>query len=452
MSITVVGAGLAGSEAAHRISRFGIKVKLLEMKPEVKTPAHVSDSFAELVCSNSLKSTRLQAASGLLKEEMKILGSLSMEAAYKHAVPAGDALAVDRNLFSAYITDSLKANPLIEVIGQEVKSIPEDRPLILATGPLTSGPLMEGIAELVGDRGHFFFDAVAPLFHTESLDQTRLFRQSRFGKGGDDYLNCPLTEDEYYNFVDQLVKAQTAPMRDFESKKLFEACMPLEEMSARGKDTLRFGPLKPIGLTDPKTGKMPFACVQLRVENKEASLYSPVGFQTRLTFSEQRRIFGMLPGLENADFARYGVMHRNSYIKSPGVLDSTYMMAEQEGIYFAGQISGVEGYVESMASGLIAGTYAALRYRGVKNFPVLSDKTMIGALPKHISNYKGKNFTPMNANFGLIAALTENDRNFREFRAGHKGKIKKSERYELYSERALEEVKAFAEQLKFYLV
>ena len=378
---TVIGAGLAGSEAAWQLAQQGIEVTLVEMKPERKTPAHHSDGFAELVCSNSLRSDRLTNGVGLLKEEMRRLSSLIMESADRARVPAGGALAVDRDAFSGWITSKLTSHPKIQVVQKECTEIPEG-PCIIATGPLTSDAMADAISKMPGLSTLSFYDAAAPIVTLESLDETKVFRQSRYGRG-DDYLNCPMTEEEYHAFVDALIHAETAEIHGFEEKKVFEGCMPVESMARRGEMVLAFGPLKPVGLTDPRTGKQPFAVVQLRQDNAEGTLYNMVGFQTRLKFPEQKRVFGMIPGLEHASFARYGVMHRNTFLHSPGFLNAHFEVISRPLTYFAGQMTGVEGYVESAASGLLCGLSLGHQLRGLGpvEFPGL---TAIGSMGRYV--------------------------------------------------------------------
>ena len=377
--ITIIGAGLAGSEAAYQASRLGVKVRLYEMKPVRKSPAHHSNNFAELVCSNSLRSNQLENGVGLLKEELRILGSLIMESADKSQVPAGGALAVDREEFSGYITRKIQEDPNIEVIFDEIHSIPEDGIVIIATGPLTDGDLYDSIMEKIGHQDMHFFDAAAPIVTEASIDRSICFAMSRYGKGGDDYLNCPMNEEEYRQFYDALVSAELADVKGFDKETVFEGCMPIETMAKRGYDTMRFGPLKPVGLIDPRIGKEPYACVQLRQDDRSASIYNIVGFQTRLKFPEQKRVFQMIPGLQNADFSRYGVMHRNTYIESPKLLDASYRMKDDKNVFFAGQITGVEGYIESTASGYVAGYYAALAALGKESPVSFSAETMRGS-------------------------------------------------------------------------
>lgn len=429
--LIIIGAGLAGSEAAWQAAKRGIKVKLIEMRPNRQTPAHHTGGFAELVCSNSLRSDRLQNAVGLLKEEMRRLDSLIMRAADQSRVPAGGALAVDRDGFSGIITRTLSEHPNIEVSNEYVAALPEAGWCICATGPLTDEVLSADIQKTLGCEPLAFFDAAAPIVTAASLDMDKIFRASRYGRG-DDYLNCPMTEDEYNAFYDALVSAETVPFESFEKDGLFEGCLPVESIAARGRDTLRFGPLKPIGLTDPKTGKRPYAVVQLRQDDEHGRLYNLVGFQTRLRHPEQKRVFGIIPGLEKADYARLGVMHRNTYIPSPGRLNANYMALCREGLFFAGQMTGVEGYVESAASGLVAGLTAARMMNG-ESVPDFGDKTCIGAMGRYISGYPGKNFQPMNAAFGLIAPLEQRMRG-------------KKNRAEAMSERALAELDIIKEK------
>lgn len=422
----VVGAGLAGCEAAWQLTRHGIQVELYEMKPQKKSPAHHSDSFAELVCSNSLRSDRLSNGVGLLKEEMRHLNSLIMEAADQSRVPAGGALAVDRNSFSSYITNALRRNPLIHIHEEEVTSIPEG-PVIIATGPLTSDAMAETIGNLPGLSTLNFYDAAAPIVTTESLDFSKIFRQSRYDRG-DDYLNCPMTKEQYYAFVDALVHAETADIHDFEEKKVFEGCMPVESMAKRGEKVLAFGPLKPVGLVDPATGKRPYAVVQLRQDNSEGTLVNLVGFQTRLKFNEQKRVFGMIPGLEHAEFVRYGVMHRNTFLNSPGFLNSHFEVIARPRLYFAGQMTGVEGYVESAASGLLCGLSLAMDLNGggPVDFPGI---TAIGSMGRYVST-PNKRFQPMNCTFGLIDSLPVDE--------SHPRIRDKVQRYEAIAHRSLE--------------
>jgi len=411
--VNIIGAGLAGCEAAWQVAKRGIKVKLYEMKPHKFTPAHHLDTFAELVCSNSLRSDRLENAVGLLKQEMLLLDSLIMKCAYATKVPAGGALAVDRTKFSQAVTDEISRNENIEIINEEVRQLPDDEICIVATGPLTSEAFSEYLKGIVGNRYLFFFDAAAPIVTYESIDMKKVFRASRYGRGTEDYLNCPMNKEEYDFFWNELVNAETVEMKDFEDDRVFEGCMPVECMAKRGYDTLRFGPLKPVGLIDPSTGKEPYAVVQLRQDNSEGTLYNIVGFQTHLKWPEQKRIFRLIPGLENAEFVRYGVMHRNTFINSPGLLEPTYNMKSRKNIYFAGQITGVEGYVESASSGLVAGINAAMDAMG-KEKVVFPAETAIGALGHYISSSYVSEFQPMNINFGLITQLGIKVRNKQE--------------------------------------
>ena len=401
--VTVVGAGLAGSECAWQLARRGIDVTLYEMKPQKRSPAHVADTFAELVCSNSLRSDELTNAVGLLKEELRRLDSLIMECADGHRVPAGGALAVDREGFSRAVTERIQAHPRITVVHEEVTSIPEGR-VVIATGPLTEGALAAQIERLCPDTALHFFDAVAPIVTLESVDMESAWFASRYDKGTADYVNCPLEKDEYIAFVSELQQAQEAVLHGFEDDRVFEGCMPVEVMARRGLDTLRYGPLKPVGLRDPKTGREPYAVVQLRRDNAEGTLYNMVGFQTHLRFPEQRRVFSMIPALKNAEFVRYGVMHRNTYLNSPTLLDRYYRLRSAPRVSFAGQMTGVEGYIESAASGMLVGIETARELLGQApvDFP---RETAIGALALYISGGSVGDFQPMNINFGLIAPL-----------------------------------------------
>ena len=428
MKVKVIGAGLAGCEAAWQLAGRGIEVELCEMKPEKYSPAHKSENFAELVCSNSLKADRIENACGLLKEEMRLFGSLMMEAADISRVAAGGALAVDRDIFSRYITDKIKSNPLITITYGEVTEIDTDEYTIIATGPLTSDGLANEISRLTGGDELYFYDAAAPIVTAESIDRNKVFMAARYDRGTADYINCPMTKDEYTAFYNALINAETAPLKEFENQKVFEGCMPVEVMAKRGFETLTFGPLKPVGLVNPKTGKDDaYAVVQLRQDNKEATLYNLVGFQTNLKWGEQKRVFSMIPGLDNAEFVRYGVMHRNTYINSPKLLDKHYRMREYPKVFFAGQITGVEGYVESASSGILAGYNMAKMLMGEEMFEP-DNKTCIGALPLYISNPANDKFQPMNANFGIIEGLGEKIRN-------------KAERYNKIALRALDIVK-----------
>lgn len=426
MTVTVIGAGLAGCEAAWQIARRGVKVRLVEMKPSKKSPAHKNDSLAELVCSNSLRADGLANAVGLLKEEMRLLGSLVMECADATKVPAGGALAVDRQGFSDMITEKIKSHPNIElVLDTEVTEIPEGI-TVIATGPLTSDSFVGAITKLTeGEEYLHFFDAAAPIVMYDSIDRNITYKAARYGKGGDDYINCPMTKEQYEAFWEELVNAETAEIKEFENN-VFEGCMPVEVMAKRGKETLLFGPLKPVGLDRPD-GTKNYAVVQLRQDNADGTMYNIVGFQTHLKIPEQKRVFSMIPGLENAAFARYGVMHRNTYINSPNLLDATYNVKKYPNVFFAGQITGVEGYVESSASGLVAGINAAMKALG-KEKVVFDRATAHGALAAYISEYSGGNFQPMNINFGLLPSLPERIKN-------------KRERYEKISQKALEIIK-----------
>lgn len=412
--VHVIGAGLAGCEAVTQLTRHGIPVILHEMRPVKSDEAHKTAYFAELVCSNSLRAGNIENAVGLLKEEMRRLGSLIMKKADEHQVPAGGALAVDRDGFAAAVTEAVKANPLVTVIHEEVTDLESlEGTVIVASGPLTSDALFADIKKLLKSDYLHFFDAAAPIVTADSLDYDKVYRASRYDKGGADYLNCPFyTKEEYVAFWEALCNAESAPVKDFEHD-VFEACMPIEEMAARGEDTMRFGPLKPVGLIDPRNGKEAYAVVQLRQDNAAASLYNLVGFQTHLKWPEQRRVFGMIPGLENAEFVRFGVMHKNTYLNSPQLLDKHFNLRSNKRFYFAGQMTGVEGYVESAASGLMAGLAAA---RAVLELPEVEfpDVTAHGALANYISNPAIENFQPMNINFGLIPPLTVRIRKKRE--------------------------------------
>lgn len=404
--VTIIGAGLAGSEAAWQVAEAGFDVELYEMRPHVMPPAHHTDQFAELVCSNSLRGAALENAVGLLKEEMRQLNSLIMKAADATKVPAGGALAVDREAFSKYITDTLRQHPRVTIINQEVTEIPKASPLIIASGPLTSEALSEAIGRITGSQYLYFYDAAAPILVGESLDMKKVYRASRYGKGDDDYLNCPMNKEEYTNFWNELTNAETVPVKNFEKPIFFEGCMPVEEMASRGIDTLRFGPLKPVGLEDPLTGETPHAVVQLRQDNFAATLYNIVGFQTHLKWPEQERVFRLIPGLEKAEFVRLGVMHRNTFINSPKALRSTLQMVDNNNVFFAGQITGVEGYVESAASGLVAGINSARLLAGLELL-VFPRETAHGALCQYITNTDAKHFQPMNINFGLLPPLEQ---------------------------------------------
>ncbi len=426
MKVSVIGAGLAGCEASVQLARNGIEVELYEMKPKKFSPAHSYEGFAELVCSNSLKAARLDSACGLLKEEMRRFGSVIVEAAEKTSVPAGGALAVNRKEFSDEVTKIVRSFPNIRVINEEITEFPESNSII-CTGPLTSDSLAGKISEVCGGRLSFF-DAAAPIVTSESVDFNKAFYGSRYGKGGEDYVNCPMNKEEYEAFREALVNAESAPLRDFDERNpdVYEGCMPVEVLAKRGIDSVRYGCMKPVGLTDPRTGKRPYAAVQLRMENREATLYNMVGFQTNLKFPEQKRVFSMIPGLENAEFARYGVMHRNSFIDSPRLLDERFFLKNSDNIYFGGQITGVEGYVESAASGIIAGRALSDRLNGKKP-PVLPKSCMMGALAAYISDPSVKNFQPMGASMGLLPPIETRN---------------KKERYMAYSKRALQDLDA----------
>ncbi len=415
MTVKVVGAGLAGCEAAWQLANAGIDVELYEMKPLKYTPAHKYSGYAELVCSNSLKAQRLESAAGLLKEEMRRLGSLCMDAAQHTCVPAGGALAVCREEFSDFITDKINSCPKIKVVHEEVTTIP-DGYVIIATGPLTSEPLSKSIGELVGENYLYFHDAAAPIVTAESLDKSLVFEASRYDRGDADYLNCPMNKDEYLEFYNELVNAETAPLHDFEQKDgftVYEGCMPIEVLAKRGEDTMRFGPLKPVGLVDPRTSRRPYAVVQLRKENNAGTLYNLVGFQTNLKFGEQKRVFSLIPGLENAEFVRYGVMHRNTYLNSPELLNRHFCFKGDQRIYFAGQMSGVEGYMESAASGIYAGLSLARRLNGLDEI-TLPEDTMIGALSAYVEKGSPSGFQPMGANMGILPELPEKIKNKQE--------------------------------------
>ena len=403
MKFRVIGAGLAGVEAAWQIANKGYKVSLYEMKPIKKSEAHKSDFFCELVCSNSLKASRIESAAGLLKEEMARLGSLTVPVARQSSVPAGGALAVDRDIFSSRVTEKIKSHPNIEVINEVVENLEldGDTVTVVATGPLTDGKLAESISEITGEYLSFY-DAAAPIVTADSVDMTKAFGASRYERGGDDdYINCPFNKSEYENFIEELVNAEGAVVHDFD---VYEGCMPIEKLAKRGLDAPRFGPMKPVGLVDPNTGHRPWACVQLRRENSKGTMFNLVGFQTNLKFGEQKRVFSMIPGLENAQFVRYGVMHRNSFLNSPKLLNADFSFREKDNLFFAGQITGVEGYMESASSGIIAGINAVRKAEGKTPF-ILPDITMIGALCDYISDESVKNFQPMGANFGVLPAI-----------------------------------------------
>lgn len=432
---TVVGAGLAGCEAAWQIAEAGYPVTVIEMKPAHFTPAHKNKNFAELVCSNSLKASRIDSAAGLLKEEMARLGSLTVPIARQCAVPAGGALAVDRNVFSAEVTDKILSHPNITVEHRVYDKIEpcEDEILVIATGPLTEGALSDEIKRICGDYLSFY-DAAAPIVTADSVDMSKAFGASRYDRGGDDdYINCPFNKAEYESFIDELINAEGAVVHDFD---VYEGCMPIEKLAKRGLDAPRFGPMKPVGLVDPNTGHRPWACVQLRRENSKGTMFNLVGFQTNLKFGEQKRVFSMIPGLENAEFVRYGVMHRNSFLDSPRVLNGDFSLRENPNIFFAGQITGVEGYMESAASGIMAGKNAVLRANEKDTF-VLDECTMIGALSRYISDGSVKNFQPMGANFGIFPPIEPKIRD-------------KRERYMALAQRSLENIEEVINDENYY--
>lgn len=436
MTVNVIGAGLAGCESAWIIAQNGIKVKLYEMKPEKFTPAHKYSGFAELVCSNSLKASRIESASGLLKYEMEMLGSLTVPCAKENSVSAGGALAVDREKFSDSVTYKIKNNPFIEVISGEVTEIP-DGITIIATGPLTSGAMADKIKSLCGD-GLSFYDAVAPVVTAESIDMEKVFYASRYDRGDADYINCPMSKEEYTAFYEAIITAETVQLKDFETHpfSVYEGCMPVEVLASRGVDTMRYGCMKPVGITDPRTNKRPYAVVQLRKENREGTLFNLVGFQTNLKFGEQKRVFSMITGLEKADFMRYGVMHRNTFINSPEYLNSDFSMKNNPDIYFAGQITGVEGYMESAMSGLLAGIAVA---RKLKNLPPLRlpADTMTGALSAYVSDpYNNGKFQPMGANMGILPDIPVRIKD-------------KKQKYGVYAERAVNSLKSELERISY---
>ncbi|OWR27837.1 methylenetetrahydrofolate--tRNA-(uracil(54)-C(5))-methyltransferase (FADH(2)-oxidizing) TrmFO [Saccharibacillus sp. O23] len=427
--VTVIGAGLAGSEAAWQIASRGVPVTLYEMRPKVKTPAHHTSYFAELVCSNSLRANGFTGAVGVLKEEMRRLDSLVIGKADASAVPAGGALAVDRDLFSGGITQALKEHPLVDVREEEVTEIPEDGITVIATGPLTSPSLSQQIKGFMGEEYFYFYDAAAPIIEKDSIDMDKVYLASRYDKGEAAYLNCPMTEEEFDRFYEALISAETAELKEFEKEIYFEGCMPIEVMMRRGRQTALFGPMKPVGLPDPRTGKNPFAVVQLRQDNAAGTLYNLVGFQTHLKWGEQKRVFQMIPGLENVDIVRYGVMHRNTFINSPKLLEPTYQCKTRPNLFFAGQMTGVEGYVESAASGLIAGINAAHLALGQEPI-VFPEETTLGGMARYITTADPDHFQPMNANFGLLPKLEQKIRN-------------KKEKNEALAQRALDKLAAF---------
>ncbi|EOT47515.1 MULTISPECIES: FADH(2)-oxidizing methylenetetrahydrofolate--tRNA-(uracil(54)-C(5))-methyltransferase TrmFO [Enterococcus] len=422
-TVNVIGAGLAGSEAAWQVAKAGVPVRLYEMRPKKSTEAHHTGNFAELVCSNSLRGNNLTNAVGVLKEEMRRLDSVIITSADQTAVPAGGALAVDRDTFSELITKRVKEHPLVTVVEEEITEIPEGI-TIVATGPLTSAPLAQAIKEFNGSDGFYFYDAAAPIIDKNTIDMEKVYLKSRYNKGEAAYLNCPMNKEEFEAFREALVTAEVAPLKDFEEEKYFEGCMPIEVMATRGPKTMLFGPMKPVGLEDPKTGKRPYAVIQLRQDNAVASLYNIVGFQTHLKWGEQKRVFQMIPGLENAEIVRYGVMHRNSFMNSPELLHQTYQSRKRDDLFFAGQMTGVEGYVESAASGLVAGINAA-KMAKQEELIVFPQETAIGSMAYYITHASGKHFQPMNANFGLFPELPERIRD-------------KKTRYETLANRALD--------------
>ena len=425
-SVIVVGAGLAGSEAAYQLAKRGVNVKLYEMKPHKFSPAHTNSNFAELVCSNSLKSKELTTSSGLLKKEMEMLDSLIIKAAYNTQTPAGGALAVDREKFSQYITDVIKSYDNITIINEELTEIPQDEIVIIATGPLSSEGVIKSLQQKINAEYLYFFDASSPIVTYDSIDMNIAFVADRYDKGNGDYINCPMNKEEYLNFYNALISAESVKLHDFENKKVFEGCMPIEVMAKRGEDSIRFGPLKPVGIKNPHKDEKPYAVVQLRKEDNENRLFNLVGFQTNLTFGEQKRVFSMIPGLNKAEFVRYGIMHRNSYINAPTVLNNTFSLKVDPKVFVAGQLSGVEGYLESTASGLIAAINAYNLLNGKEPF-VLSDKTMIGSIINYITTANPVNFQPMNSNYGIIKPLDERVKD---------DKLKKAK----YAERAIEEL------------
>ncbi|WP_256761381.1 FADH(2)-oxidizing methylenetetrahydrofolate--tRNA-(uracil(54)-C(5))-methyltransferase TrmFO [Cohnella sp. WQ 127256] len=433
-SVTVIGAGLAGSEAAWQIAKQGVPVTLYEMRPVKQTPAHHTEGFAELVCSNSLRANGLANAVGVLKEEMRRLDSLILSCADLHAVPAGGALAVDRDGFSGEVTSRLREHPLITVKNEEVTEIPTEGIVVIATGPLTSLGLSESIKQLMGEEYFYFFDAAAPIIEKDSIDLDKVFLASRYDKGEAAYLNCPMTEAEFDVFYEALTTAETAEVKDFEKDMYFEGCMPIEVMAKRGKQTVLFGPMKPVGLIDPRTEAISHGVIQLRQDNAAGTLYNMVGFQTHLKWGEQKRVFSLIPGLENAEFVRYGVMHRNTFINSPKLLHPTYQFRGRETLFFAGQMTGVEGYVESAASGLVAGLNAGRFAKGLELL-ILPEHTTLGSMANYITTADFKHFQPMNANFGLFPPL------------GHRVRSKK-EKNEAIAARALESIDALSNEIK----
>ncbi|PFV85025.1 methylenetetrahydrofolate--tRNA-(uracil(54)-C(5))-methyltransferase (FADH(2)-oxidizing) TrmFO [Bacillus sp. AFS059628] len=426
--VNVIGAGLAGSEAAYQIAKRGVQVRLYEMRPVKQTPAHHTDKFAELVCSNSLRANTLTNAVGVIKEEMRLMDSVIIRAADECSVPAGGALAVDRHEFAAKVTEYVKNHPNVTVMNEEITEIPEG-PTVIATGPLTSPDLSAQLKELTGEDYFYFYDAAAPIVEKDSIDMNKVYLKSRYDKGEAAYLNCPMTEEEFDRFYEALIAAETVPLKEFEKEIFFEGCMPVEVMASRGRQTLVFGPMKPVGLEDPKTGKTPYAVVQLRQDDAAGTLYNIVGFQTHLKWGPQKEVLQLIPGLENAEIVRYGVMHRNTFINSPNLLRPTYQYKQRDDLFFAGQMTGVEGYVESAASGLLAGINAARLVKGEEPV-VLPPVTAMGSMANYITATNAKNFQPMNANFGLFAPLEKKIK-------------KKAERNEAYATRALETIRNF---------
>ncbi|MGN4928652.1 FADH(2)-oxidizing methylenetetrahydrofolate--tRNA-(uracil(54)-C(5))-methyltransferase TrmFO [Bacillus cereus group sp. MYBK14-1] len=426
--VNVIGAGLAGSEAAYQIAKRGVQVRLYEMRPVRQTPAHHTDKFAELVCSNSLRANTLTNAVGVIKEEMRLMDSVIIRAADECSVPAGGALAVDRHEFAAKVTEYVKNHPNVTVMNEEITDIPEGT-TIIATGPLTSPDLSAKLKELTGEDYFYFYDAAAPIVEKDSIDMNKVYLKSRYDKGEAAYLNCPMTEEEFDRFYEALIAAETVPLKEFEKEIFFEGCMPVEVMASRGRQTLVFGPMKPVGLEDPKTGKTPYAVVQLRQDDAAGTLYNIVGFQTHLKWGPQKEVLQLIPGLENAEIVRYGVMHRNTFINSPNLLRPTYQYKQRDDLFFAGQMTGVEGYVESAASGLLAGINAARLVQGEEPV-VLPPVTAMGSMANYITATNAKNFQPMNANFGLFAPLEKKIK-------------KKAERNEAYAARALETIQNF---------
>ncbi|MFA9558095.1 FADH(2)-oxidizing methylenetetrahydrofolate--tRNA-(uracil(54)-C(5))-methyltransferase TrmFO [Evansella sp. AB-rgal1] len=430
--VNVIGAGLAGSEAAWQLAKRGIPVNLYEMRPKKQTPAHHTDKFAELVCSNSLRANTLTNAVGVLKEEMRLLDSVIIQSADDCSVPAGGALAVDRHEFAALVTERVKNHPLVTVLEEEVTAIPEG-PTVISTGPLTSEALSNELKKLTGEEYLYFYDAAAPIIEADSIDREKVYLKSRYDKGEAAYLNCPMTEEEFDRFYEALIEAETVPLKEFEKEMFFEGCMPIEVMAKRGRKTMLFGPMKPVGLEDPKTGKRPFAVVQLRQDNSSGTLYNIVGFQTHLKWGPQKEVLQLIPGLENAEIVRYGVMHRNTFINSPNLLSPTYQYKDRKDLFFAGQMTGVEGYVESAAAGIIAGINASRLVNGEETL-VFPEETVIGSMANYITNANSKNFQPMNANFGLLPPFEKRIKN-------------KQERNSQLADRALRTIQNFVKKL-----